>query len=220
MAADVFGDFLRDGVDFADALWKVGSATGGPRDVLDGPGGSLGRAAVFFTQQANCVNDRVAFLQPPYEPFQIEHTGVVFTVGDDQQNLLVPFGLLIEVVERHAYGIVKRGAAAGVNPLQGVLQPQHVAGERTVEEALVIEIDDEDFVFRIRRFDEIDSGGIHLAALIPHASAVVDQNAEGDGDVFPPEVFELLQNFLFIDLEGALRQVRDEMATAVQNRGM
>ena len=36
----------------------------------------------------------------------------------------------------------------------------------------------------------------------------------------PPEVFELLQNVLFIDFESALRQVRDEMVAAVEDRRM
>ena len=48
---------------------------------------------------------------------------------------------------------------------------------RQVQERLVVEIDDEDFVVGVGILHQRQRGGLHLGALVAHAAAVVDDQA-------------------------------------------
>ena len=101
-----------------------------------------------FAEQTNGVNDRVGFLNFAHGFFQRVAAGIVFPVGNDQQNFFL-FDALFEMVERANDGVVKRGTAAGIDAFQSFLELGNAVAEVLVEVEIkvIVEVDDESFVF-------------------------------------------------------------------------
>ena len=85
---------------------------------------------------------------------------------------------------------------------------------------MLIEVDDKHPVFRVARSYERSGGRDHLAQLRPHASAVIDNQSDGHGDVFVPEQPYGLPDAVLVNLKIALAQAGDKAALTVENRGM
>src|SRR5207244_1665250 len=64
-----------------------------------------------------------------------------------------------------------------------------------------VETDEEEFVLRIGRLEELDSGLLSLAEFVSHAAAVIEDDSDGDRNVFGREVHDLLLDVVFKDSE-------------------
>ncbi len=130
----------------------------------------------------------------------------------------------LEVVDRHLNGVAHGGAAARVDALEGLLQLADIVGEililGIVQVGRVVEVDDEDFIVAVGSFDQRERSGFYLLQFIAHAAAVIDDQAEGDGDVFALEFADILPDLVFEHGEGRFRERGDQMAILIDHGGV
>jgi len=221
LVADVVSNLLADRMDVFDVFREVGYPTGGLRDGDESLAGVLGRLLGFLAEQADGVNDRVGLLNFLHSLLERVTAGVVFAVGDDEEDFLL-FVTLFEVIERADDSVVESGAAARVDALKGFLQFRNVVGEVLVEVEVevIVEIDDESFVLGIAVLDESEGSLVDAGTLVAHAAAIVDDQAHTDGNIFALEDGELLLDLIFVDAEILLGEAVNEFAAVVENAGV
>ena len=66
---------------------------------------------------------------------------------------------------------------------------------------MLVEIDHKYLIFRVAGTRKCQGSVNHVRVFGAHASAVVNHQANRDGNIFMAERFDLLENFIFIDLE-------------------
>src|SRR6266849_2422888 len=111
LIANVVSDLFADVVHILDVFRKVGQAAGGSGDLLERFAGVLGFFLVFLAEKADGVDHRIGLLDFADHFLKSIAAGIVFAVGDDQQDLLV-FGGLLKMIEGADDGVVESGAAA------------------------------------------------------------------------------------------------------------
>src|SRR2546429_9903943 len=67
-------------------------------------------------------------------------------------------------------------------------------------------------LLRIGRLEELDSGLLSLAEFVSHAAAVIEDDSDGDRNVFGREVHDLLLDVVFKDSEIISVEARDQPA--------
>ena len=80
---------------------------------------------------------------------------------------------------------------------------------------MLVEIDHEYLILWIAGAHKRQGSGNHIRALRAHASAVVNHQANRDGDIFVTKRLNLLRDFIFIDLEVFLAESGDRSAFMV-----
>ena len=96
LAADVAGDFGGDFVDLVEGFWEKGDAAGFAREHLQGAAGVADFASRHFVaeEQADGVDDGAGELLDSADGLlEVESGGVVFAVGDDDDDLLGATGV-------------------------------------------------------------------------------------------------------------------------------
>src|SRR5258708_37314695 len=112
LIANVVGDSLADLVDFVEGARKESDAAGLLRQNLQS---ATGAAFFFATQQADGVDGGAALLlQGLRGLLQGIATGVVFAVGDYEDDLLVAASVAFQVIGGGVDGIVESGAPPGI----------------------------------------------------------------------------------------------------------
>src|SRR5271156_6518553 len=126
------------------------------------------------------------------------------------------------MVERADDGVIQRGAAAGIDALEGFLQFRDAVGEILIEieVEIVVEIHDESFVARVAALHQSDGRFIHARAFFAHAAAIVDHQPHADGNVFAFENGKLLFNLIFKDTKIFLFETFGETTAIIQHRGV
>jgi len=208
-------------VHVVDIFREEGDASGGSGNIFQSAHGLLAVLAIFVTEQANRVDHHVGFLNFAQGFFQRVAADVVFTVGDDEQNLFVLVAFF-QVIEGADNRVVESGAAAGINTFEGFLKFGNTAGEIFVEieVVVVIEVDDERFILRIGGLNESECSGVDARTFVAHGAAVVDDQAHADGDILAFEDGEFLLGFVFEDAEVFFFETFGEFATVVKNGGV
>ena len=74
---------------------------------------------------------------------------------------------------------------------------------------MLVEIDHEYLILWIAGAHKCQGGSDHIRALRTHASAVVNHQANCDGDIFVTKRFDLLKNLIFVDLKVFLAESGD-----------
>jgi len=176
---------------------------------------------IIVAKYAHCVNQRIISLGLFDRVFKTMTAGVVFAVGHHQDHLFVACSFL-QVIERTDYGIVERRAATRVNAFECRFHFIQVVRKIVlgVEVVVVVEIDDETLIRRIRGLHERKRGGIHLRTLVPHAAAIVDNQSEADRHVFLFKDGKFLFDLIFKHAEVFLLQPRNKNATVIQHGRM
>src|SRR5712692_6150415 len=118
LVANVVSDLFADVVHVIDVFGEEGQAAGGRGDLLERFAGALGFLPVFLTEEADGVDHRVGLLDFANHFLQGIAAGVVFAVGDDEEDLLV-LGSFFKMIERANDGVAQGGAAAGVDAFEG-----------------------------------------------------------------------------------------------------
>ena len=115
LVADILGNLLGNGVDLAQGLGEESRPSRGANNVLDSARGTFGVSRRFVAQQAHRVDHSFFTLQNSHQPLErvVGTTGVINAVRHDDQYALVPFRLLLQVVQRHGDGVVERRAPPG-----------------------------------------------------------------------------------------------------------
>jgi hypothetical protein len=221
LIANVAGDLIADIVNVVHIFRKEGYSTGGGGNIFQGAHGFLAILLVLIAEETDRVDDHVGLLDFAHGFFKTVTADVVYTIGDDQQNLLVLVALL-KVIERADDGVVERGAAASVNAFECFLKFGDAAGEILVEIEIVVvvEINDEGFVLGIGGLDESQGSFIDARALVAHGAAVVDHQAHADRDVFAFEEREFLFSLVFEDAEIVFLEAVNEFAAIVEDSGV
>ena len=126
---------------------------------------------------------------------------------------------LLDVRERADDSVVKRRAAARVDPRKSVVQLLGVAGEIAfgVEIIFVIEVDDESLVLRIAGIHERKRRGIYLSALFAHAAAIVNDKAHGHGNIVTRENGNFCSTFVFENAKAALIEAGNKFTAAIRH---
>src|ERR1019366_2661886 len=84
---------------------------------------------------------------------------------------------------------------------------------------MLVEIDHEYLILWIAGACKYHGGANHIGALRTHASAVVNHQANCDGDIFVAERLNLLKDLIFVDLEVFLAESGDRSAFTVPHSG-
>src|SRR5271163_2973828 len=221
LVADVVGDLFADVVDVVDVFRKVGQAARGFGDVFEGFPGVLGALFAFLAEQTDGVDHRIGLLDFADGSLQGVVAGVVFAVGDDEQDAFV-LGSFFEMVERADDGVVERGAATGIDALEGFLQFRNAVGEVFVEVEIkiVVEIDDESFVLLVAGFHQGDGRFVDAGALVAHAAAVINDQTHADGNVFALEDGKFLLAFILEDTKIFFLESVGKPAAIVEHGGV
>ena len=114
--------------------------------------------------------------------------------------------------------VVHRSTASGIDFVQRFLELQKIVGEVLVEILLVVEVDHEDFIFRITGTHQVKGGLIYFGALFPHRAGIIDHNSHGDGDINVMEGDDVLRLAVFVDGESVLVEVGDDSLAIVNHR--
>ncbi len=96
----------------------------------------------------------------------------------------------------------------------------HVVGERYVKVGVVIEIDDEYLVLRIRRTHHGERRRFNADSLALHAAAVVNDDSERNRNVLASENFDLLQLPVLENSERVPVEVSNQFAFLISHAGM
>src|ERR1700730_11799838 len=80
---------------------------------------------------------------------------------------------------------------------------------------MLVEINHEYLILWIAGARKCHRGANYVRALMAHASTVVDYQPSCDGDIFVTERFNLLQDFIFINLEVFLGESGDRSASVI-----
>ncbi len=177
-------------------------------------------APLFVAEQSHGEDHGLAAIGLPFDQFARRHARIVDAVGDDEQHLAVARAVLVEIALRELDRVAHGRAADGVGAADARLEHAHVARQRHVDARLVVEVDHEHLVVRIRRARERERGGLDLPAKGAHAAAVVDEHAERHGDVVAPENLDRLTFAVFVHRERITIEGRDDLAAAVSHRRM
>ncbi len=111
-------------------------------------------------------------------------------------------------------------AAARIDARDTLFHLLDVVGELDVQVGLVVEIHHEHLVLRVGSAHQIERRLFHAAPLLAHTAAVVDHHAQRYRNVFPPEYFDALLGPVLVDLEGALREIGQQLAFLVHDAGV
>ena len=82
---------------------------------------------------------------------------------------------------------------------------------------MLVEIDHEQLILRVAGARKGQGGASHIRTLGSHAPTTVNHQSNGDRKVFVAERFNLLQNLIFIDLEGFVGESGDWNALVVSH---
>jgi hypothetical protein len=123
-------------------------------------------------------------------------------------------GASIEVFQPGVDGIVHGTLPAGRNGLiERAAQCWDVVGERRVggkrNRDVFVEAEDENLVLRIAGLGKRHGCGNHPVAIVAHASAAVDHEADGDRGVLVAEETDRLRLFVLEDMKRALLETAD-----------
>ena len=88
----------RDGVHLGQALGIKSQAARIARERIQRALGHARLAPLFLVQQADAIDQHFVLLRPVDQLFQADSAGVVVAVGDHQQNFLLPFAFLLQIV--------------------------------------------------------------------------------------------------------------------------
>src|ERR1700733_3645309 len=187
-------DILRylpgNGVHLVQVFGKKGNTASLIRQQLERSFGAMGlpAAAGVVVEQTYRVNDRpLQVLDAAHRFFQRGARSIVFSIRDDQQNLLGTLGVLGQVIGRGHDGVVQGGAALGIDMREAVTQLVHVGSEILIDVGLVGKVDHEALIVRIGVVDQIEGSSIHRLALGAHGAGVVYQNSQRYGNVLVQE---------------------------------
>lgn len=221
LIADITSDLIADVVHIVDVFWEEGHTAGSRGDIFQGANGFFAVLFVLITKKPDRVNDDIGLLNFANGFFQRVAADVVFAIGNHQQNPLILVAFL-QVIDRTDDGVVERGAAAGVDAFEGFLEFGNAAGEILVEIEIVvvIEIDDERLVLLVGSLHQSESGFVDARTLVAHGTAVIDNQAHANGNVFAFEDRKFLFGFIFEDAEIFFLEAVDEFAAIVENSGV
>ena len=220
LVADILGDFGGDSVNVGKRAGEEGEAAGFVGKQLQGAAGAVRFRAsgLIAEEEADGVDDGTAeVLDAADGLFEIERGGVIFAVGDDDEHLFGAPGVVRKLVGGGDNGVVESGAAAGLDVSERAAEFGDAGGEILVEEGFVGEVDDEGLVLRIGGADQVESCGIDGGTLVAHGAGVIDEEADGDGDIGVVEGDDGLGDVVFPDLEVGFGEVLDEVAVLIDD---
>src|SRR5262249_50301757 len=89
----------REFVDFYWGFGVEGEATGFARQGIERALCVSGLALFLLVQQADGINQNFALLGSSNQLFEVNRTGVVVAIRDNEQDLLLPLGLFLQVID-------------------------------------------------------------------------------------------------------------------------
>lgn len=220
LAADVAGDLGGDLVDIVERAGKVGDAAGFVGEHLERALRvvNFGAGHLAAEEQTDGVDDGAGELLDAADGLlEVERGGVVFAVGDEDDDLLGIFAVGGELVGGGDDGVVERGAAASLDVRESLAQLFDAGGEVLIDVGFVGKVDDEGFVLGIGGLNEIERGFVDGGTLLIHGAGVVDDDADGDRHVFMLEADEGLRLAVFEDAEVFFLEVVNDAALAVDD---
>src|SRR5712692_1304920 len=219
LIADVVRDLFADVVHVIDIFREEGQAAGGRGDLLERLASALGFLPVYLTEEADGVDHRIGLLDFANHFLQGIAAGVVFAVGNDEEDLLV-LGSFFKMVKRADDRVAQSGAAAGIDAFEGFFQLGNAAGEILVEIEIevVVEVDDESFVLGVAGLHESDGRFVDAGTLVAHAAAIIDHQPHADGNVLALEDGKFLFDFVFEDAKIFRLEAVGEALTVIDDR--
>ncbi len=140
-------------------------------------------------------------LRAVHQLFETDATSVIIAVGDHEKNFLLAVTFLLQIGHRAIDRIAHGRSPARIYTGDPLFHFLNVTGERNIQVRIVVEVDYKHLVLRIRGSYQIERGGLYPLPFFTHAAAVVDNDAERNGNVLPAEDLDGLFNTVFKNLE-------------------
>jgi len=182
------------------------------------------KARVFFpvirTDQNDGVDQRLRLASLCQHLRILEMAGIVSAIADDNEGLFAPAAVL-QMVEPLTHGIVQRGSSPRGNGVEGFLEILWIAGKclplHKFNGHVIVEIHDEHFVLWITGMREGGHRGNDIREHATHASAVVNDEPDGNRSVSFLECGDLLQLPVFKDAKVVPLETRDKCSVRVRH---
>src|SRR2546427_4515841 len=139
---------------------------------------------------------------------------VIASVGDDEQGASA-VACIPHLAQAEVDGIEQCGAAAGDGKHHAILELLGAGGESAGQFSAVVKSDEKEFIARIRRAQELNGGLAGFIELACHASAHIEDQTDGNGNIFAGEGGNLLLDAVFVDLEVFLIEPGDRVAKGI-----
>src|ERR1041385_7774355 len=85
---------------------------------------------------------------------------------------------------------------------------------------MLVEIDHEHLILRVTGAGKGQSSGNHVMHLRPHASTVVNHQADRDRDILVAEILNPLWDCILVNMKVILAETRNKMPSVVLNGGV
>ena len=174
--------------------------------------------SLFGTDQGYGVDQSLGLASLSQNLGVLEMTGIVSAVADDDESFFTPAGVL-QVVEPFTDGIVESGASPRGDSVEGFLEILRIAGKglsvHEFNRHVIIEIHDKHLILWIAGMNEGVHRGNDIRELAAHASAVVNDEADGDRSVALIKYGNLLRLPFFKDAKVVQLETGDGCSVGV-----
>ena len=181
-------------------------------DASAGQFGEFGekRRAVEFFRRAIAITKRVVdtdgvelgvcFLDEPLDIVLVVPTMIIASIGENQQGA---FGVMCtpHLAQTKVDSVQKGSPALWGSHGHARLKIFDAIGERAGEFGAFIKADQEELVLGVGGLKELERGFASFVDLIGHAAGEIEDDADGNGDIFSGEADDLLFDVVFEDAE-------------------
>ena len=182
----------------------------------------LGVAAVFFAQQAHGVDQHAALLRNLDQILQADDAALSTPSVTTTSTFLSRCAFFFQMIDRHADARrawrCRRAnrCAPGLPSISSISLVKSFSCGRS-RYGVSLKLTTKTFVVFVRCQHQIERGLFHLLALLPHAAAVIDNQAQRNRHVFALEQRDVLRLAVLKNREGGFRQVGHQMAVLIDD---
>src|SRR6516164_1919312 len=149
-------------------------------------------------KNADGIELSVGFFHEPLDIVLVIPTMIISSIGEDEQGT---FGVVCtpHLAEAKVDCIEESGPALWGSHHHAALKVFDAVGEGARKFGPLIETDQKEFVLGVRGFEEFEGRFTSLVDLIGHAAAKIENNTDGNGDVFRGKTNNFLLDVVFKD---------------------
>jgi len=167
-------------------------------------------------KNADGIELRIGFFHEPLDIVLVVPTMIIASIGEDEQGT---FSVVCtpHLAKAEIDSIEESGPPFGSSHHHAALEVFDAVGEGARELGPFIETNEEKFVLGISGLEELEGGLAGFVDLVGHTAAKVEDNTNGNGDIFRGEADNFLLDIVFKDAEVVGIKAGDEAVKGVGN---